>query len=166
MIKLHCDIIEDFSETFIKKLVSLCKDNDILILEDRKFADIGNTFKHQFTGGIFKIRDWCDITNCHPIVGDGIIKEFSRYKRLNQGMLLIAEMSNKGNLIDHSYTMKSKSMAEHNRDNILGFISQHKIADGFLHLCLFLQSFASIPKFHHLRNHRPNIFHVYIQDSF
>ena len=135
MVKLHVDIIKDFNQEFISRLEKICNDNNIFIFEDRKFADIGNTFKHQFTGGMFKIRDWCDITNCHPIVGNGIIKEFSKCKRLNQGMLLIAEMSNKGNLIDDSYTLKCKEMAENNRENILVFISQHKIADGFLHLC-------------------------------
>ena len=135
MVKLHVDIIEDFNQLVINKLVELCKNNNIFIFEDRKFADIGNTFKKQFTGGIFKIRDWCDITNCHTIAGDAIIKEFSKCKKPNQGLLLIAEMSNKGNLIEDSYKLKTKIMAENNRNDILGFISQNKISNNFLHFC-------------------------------
>ena len=68
MVKLHCDIIEDFNSQFVDDLVKLCRTNNILIIEDRKFGDIGNTFKHQFTGGIYKIREWADFITFHGIV--------------------------------------------------------------------------------------------------
>ena len=81
MIKLHCDIIEDFSISFIEKLTKICQSNNILIFEDRKFSDIGSTFVKQFTGGHYKISSWCNITNFHSIVGDGLIKEFSKHQK-------------------------------------------------------------------------------------
>ena len=56
MVKLHCDIIEDFNDNFIKDLVLICEKYKIFIFEDRKFADIGSTFRKQFTGGIYKIQ--------------------------------------------------------------------------------------------------------------
>lgn len=134
MIKTHCDTIQNFSEEFVEKMVKICHENDIFIFEDRKFADIGNTFKHQFTGGIFRIKDWCNITNFHSLVGEGIINQFKECKEPEQGGLLVAEMSNDGNILDANYTLRTIEMANRNKDSIIGFISQRKICDGFLHL--------------------------------
>ena len=71
--KIHCDIIDDFTKEFVDRISELCKTNNIFIFEDRKFSDIGSTFHKQFTGGIFRIRDWADITTFHGVVGEGII---------------------------------------------------------------------------------------------
>lgn len=132
MIKTHCDIIEDFNADFVKDMVKICKENGILIFEDRKFADIGNTFRKQFTSGIFKIREWCDITDFHGLVGEGIIKEFQECSKKEQGGLLVAEMSNEGNIIDANYKLRIIDMALKNPESIIGFVSQSKICDGFL----------------------------------
>ena len=135
MIKLHCDIIENFNDIFVKQLVEICEENRILIFEDRKFSDIGATFEKQFTGGIYKIKSWCNITNFHSLVGEGILEQFSKIRSKNQGGLMIAQMSNEGNLLDDVYMGKTVKMAEKYRNDIIGFICQKKIAScAFLHM--------------------------------
>ena len=42
-------------------------------------------------------------------------------------------MSNKGNIIDYNYKSRTIEMAKRNRDCVIGFISQEKICDEFLH---------------------------------
>lgn len=135
MIKLHCDIIENFNDSFVKQLVEICERNNIFIFEDRKFSDIGSTFEKQFTGGLYKIKSWCNITNFHTLVGEGILEQFGKLRNKEQGGLLIAQMSNNGNLLDDEYMKKTVKMAEKYRDDILGFICQRRIGGcSFLHL--------------------------------
>ena len=124
IVKIHCDIIKDFSKKFIDTLLDICDKNEILIFEDRKFGDIGNTFKNQFLGGIYKIQSWCDITNFHSLVGNGTLDEFKNCKQKLQGGLLVAQMSNKGNFLDEDYTKKTIDLASSYRNEIFGFICQ------------------------------------------
>lgn len=134
MIKLHCDIIDDFDMDFIENINRICKENKILIFEDRKFADIGYIFKKQFQGGNHKISSWVNLITVHSLVGDGTIKEFGKIKKENQGILLIANMSNKNNNFDEKYKKSTIKLANKNKENVIGFICQNKVCDDtFLH---------------------------------
>ena len=82
--KLHIDLIDDFSEEFIKKLITLKKQYNFVVFEDRKFSDIGNIFKYQFTGGIYKIKNWADIITVHLISGSNMLEVFKNSRNNNQ----------------------------------------------------------------------------------
>ena len=125
MIKIHCDIIRDFNFDFIHQLVSICERKNIFILEDRKFADIGHIFKQQFYQGFYRIQSWCHIITMHSLLGSGPIHQFRDCKRENQAILLIAQLSNQGNLIDSNYVNQSIKLAQENPEEVLGFICQN-----------------------------------------
>lgn len=74
LLKTHVDFIEDFSEDFGKKLQALARKHNFLVMEDRKFADIGNTVESQYTKGVYKISSWADLVTVHSLPGDGILK--------------------------------------------------------------------------------------------
>ena len=133
ILKTHIDILEDFTSGLIDRLIALKEKHDFLLFEDRKFADIGSTVQKQYGKGIYKIASWADIVNLHPVPGPGVIEGLIAVNPQVK-CLIVAEMSSKGNLIDSEYTLKSVRMAEAYKNNVLGFISQKPLAQGFLTL--------------------------------
>jgi len=122
MLKTHIDLITDFDLDLVQQLKKISQKYNFLILEDRKFADIGSTVKAQFHSGIYKIAEWADLVTMHAICGEASIKAL----QLNaaQGVLLISQLSCQNNLIDDHYTNKVMHMAIDNSDLITGFIAQ------------------------------------------
>lgn len=130
VLKLHIDIITNLPIDFIEQLNNLKKKYDFLLFEDRKFADIGNTVKMQYSQGIYKIADWADITNCHVVPGPGIIEGLREVGLAKgRGLLLLAEMSSAENLAIGDYTQKAIDWAKKYDDFVIGFIGMKKLID-------------------------------------
>jgi uridine monophosphate synthetase len=126
-LKTHIDIITDFDyEKTIVPLLDLAKKHQFLLMEDRKFADIGNTQELQYSYGIYKTSSWADLVTSHVIGGYSSMDYF-----LNSGVVAILSMSSKGTLTDEHYRNEAEKIAvEH--PNIIGGVSQISISENLL----------------------------------
>lgn len=137
VLKTHIDIIDDYNPDIPTKLLKAAEKHNFLLFEDRKFADIGNTVLNQYQGGIYRISEWSHITNAHPLPGPGIIEGLQKIGQpKGNGLLLLAQLSSKGNLIDENYSKKTVELALKYPEFVIGFICQEKLTDNptLLHL--------------------------------
>jgi len=137
IVKTHVDILEDFTLEFAKSLQNLAEKHNFIIFEDRKFADIGNTVKNQYSKGVYHIAEWADLVNAHVVPGDGVIKGLKEIGTpLGRACLLIGEMSSAGNLATGEYTKAAVEMAKKHKEFVVGFISLSCLVDDpqFIHM--------------------------------
>ncbi len=125
VLKTHIDILDDFSPDFIDKLNLRKKKHSFLIFEDRKFADIGNTVKHQYRNGIYKIEEWADFVTIHGVAGPGTLTGIMEGTK-NRGAFLLARMSSCNNLITEEYTNRIIAMGEAEPSWVCGYIGHGK----------------------------------------
>ena len=122
--KMHIDIVEDYSEGFISELKAIADRHDFLIIEDRKFADIGNTQLLQLSKGIFNISSWADMVTIHLISGEAALKAIQQWDSPSKPALIpIVEMSSEGALTDKAYAEKCQSFM-YNYAEVIGAVCQ------------------------------------------
>ena len=112
--KIHYDIIncDHYEGNFISDLIECSIKYNFLIMEDRKFVDISYIIDKQYA----KFCNWADLVTVHGSVTDMAIRNMS-------GVLLVANMSNN----NYNLTEQSLATAKSNPNNMIGFITQHRI---------------------------------------
>ncbi|KAK0168417.1 hypothetical protein PV327_002220 [Microctonus hyperodae] len=129
ILKIHVDIIENFNEEFIKQLKDLSLKHKFFIMEDRKFADIGNTVSLQYSKGIYKIAEWADLITVHSVSGPGIFDGLRKaLKNIpeDRGIFVVSEMSSEGTLTTGNYITDSLKMSA-TCDLVAGHVCQSNI---------------------------------------
>lgn len=126
-LKTHIDILLDFNfDETIVPLKELAVKYNFLLMEDRKFADIGNTQELQFSYGTYKISQWADLVTAQVIAGYESLDCFR-----NVGVVAILGMSSRGTLTDENYREEATKIAL-SHPNVFGGVSQHKIPNELL----------------------------------
>ncbi len=130
VLKTHLDILNDLDASIFDKLTTLSERYGFLILEDRKFADIGSTVQSQYRDGYLKIASWSDLVTVHGLAGKGCVQALKEVGLpLQRGALLLAEMSSSGNLLNEDYTASILKMGLEDRDFVIGFIAQKRLLE-------------------------------------
>ena len=122
-LKTHVDLVEDWTADAWQQFCDAAHAADLLIFEDRKFADIGAISRQQMAGK-YNIRSWSDLVTAHLISGpdivDGLQSAWSDVGRTG-GVLLLAQMSSRDNLLTPTYTGQVVDLGR-GHDGVLGFI--------------------------------------------
>ena len=122
-LKTHVDMIEGFTLDEWQGVVNAAHSNELLLFEDRKFSDIGRISQTQM-GGLYDIRTWADIVTSHSVSGpdvvDGIAAAWDDIQRIG-GILLLAQMSSRGNLLSGEYTKRTVEIGSAS-PHVIGFI--------------------------------------------
>lgn len=122
-LKTHVDVVEDWTKEGWMEVRAAADEADLLLFEDRKFADIGGITQKQMHG-LYGIASWADLVTAHLISGpdivDGCMAAWSDVNR-DGGVLLLAQMSSRGNLLAGTY---SDAVVAHGKghDGVMGFI--------------------------------------------
>jgi uridine monophosphate synthetase len=129
-LKTHVDMVKDFNKKDWDELTKLADSLDLLLFEDRKFADIGKISQNQMAG-IYDIRSWADIVTAHRISGpdivDGIAAGWADVERIG-GILLLAQMSSQGNLLNLNYTKETIETGK-GSPHVIGYIGNGSSAE-------------------------------------
>ncbi|WP_185863359.1 orotate phosphoribosyltransferase [Blattabacterium cuenoti] len=128
-LKLHVDIINDFSFSFINCLKNISIEKNFLLFEDRKLCDVGTTNLLQLHYGIHKISSWADIVTAHVLAGGMSIRNLNI--PYNMGLITISEMSSYGRLSDDNYIRKALNISLKN-PKVIGTVAQRKVDDRLL----------------------------------
>jgi len=122
-LKTHVDLVNDWTPEAWHVFCQRAHEADLMMFEDRKFADIGKISQKQMAG-VYDIRHWADLVTAHLISGpdivDGLQAGWADAGR-EGGVLLLAQMSSRGNLLDGPYTDKVVSNGRAH-DGVFGFI--------------------------------------------
>lgn len=115
-VKVHLDIFSDEHREDIRDFLTKTKlERNFVVIEDRKFADICATSIKQMNA--LKTHHYADILICHGITG------FEFVNHSNLPIIIVAQLSNYGNLITPHYTRECIKAAFKNK-KIIGFVSQ------------------------------------------
>ena len=129
-LKTHADMVDDFSRENWQRLVESAQQHDLLLFEDRKFADIGKVSQQQMAGA-HDIRSWADIVTAHRVSGpdviDGIAAAWADVERVG-GVLLLAQMSSRGNMLGSEYTTQTLATGR-GSPHVIGYIGNGSSAD-------------------------------------
>lgn len=131
MLKLHTDTWNYFNDTVIEHLIRLKNKHNFLILEDRKFADIGKTMQDQVQSQIYKMPLWADVFTCHTISGLASVQALAKSIGTEKALILIGNMSCEGTLTDQNYLNQSIEIGK-KTSQVIGLVSQLNIQQNHL----------------------------------
>ena len=122
--KLHLDTLVGTSVEWFSQLRELKEKYKFLVIEDRKYADIGNTVYQQMLNGL--PRGLIDLVTVHAIAGESTLQGVRKFNQITGesiGVIMVTEMSSNGVRLNE-YTNYAIKLGMENSDLVVGFVGQ------------------------------------------
>lgn len=135
MAKIHFDIFLDVNRNSVIEIYRLAHDMNFMIMDDRKYADIGSIVERQLQISRFHYGKM-DYITVQSVFGPGTLSGLKiECQTGGIGCFLVAETSSKNSLITTEYSRRTIGLANEFQNIVSGFICQKTTGDeGFLHL--------------------------------
>ncbi len=126
-LKTHVDILGEFDAHWWASMCDICRQHGIVLFEDRKFADVGNTVRLQYERGVYRIADWANLVTVHAVAGEGTMKGLATVAEeksddMPRGAVMLCQMTGKGTLATGAYTGQAIGIASQFPSFCAGFI--------------------------------------------
>ena len=132
ILKTHMDTFADFNEDKLVRFIALKKKYDLLVWEDRKFADIGMVMDRQINNSVLKYDKWVDVFSLHAITGrESLETVFNRNPDFK--WIIVGQLSSQDNLIDENYTRSAKVIYQ-SYENVIGMVCQEYLGPEVIHI--------------------------------
>ncbi len=129
-LKTHTDIYPSLGLMQIKALKRVAAKHNFLLMEDRKFCDIGYTVQKQFRSAMCSISDWADMITAHVIAGGSTIAALEQViDEARTGIVVVAEMSTSDTLTSQSYVENAADIVKHYNNSVIGAVAQSRILE-------------------------------------
>jgi orotidine-5'-phosphate decarboxylase len=109
--------------------------HDLLVFEDPKFVDIGNTVQKQYQGGALRISEWAHIVNASVLAGEGILQAMAKVTvcenfvhKGDRVLIIPVGMTNGGTLATGKYNSTAVELARKYKDFVIGCVAMYGIS--------------------------------------
>jgi uridine monophosphate synthetase len=127
LLKTHADIMTDFTMETASNLKMLAQQHNFIVMEDRKFGDIGNTVKLQYSSPVLSLPSgWAELVTCHALPGPGVVEGLKEVAVEGSGCVMVVEMSSQGSLTTPDYVTGAVAMAIAHPEFVVGVVSRHR----------------------------------------
>ena len=129
MVKVHCDLFADWSQSCVTELFDMAQEYEFLIMQDSKFSDVPKIVYKQLTNPPFQIARWADYVTIQPLnyldVYEYLEGQVGNCTDFTIALVCVAEMNTQNSFSkNQEYLAMVHDFVIHNRKQIPAIVSQ------------------------------------------
>jgi len=134
MVKVHCDLFADWSQSCVTELFDMAQEYEFLIMQDSKFSDVPKIVYKQLTEPPFRISKWADYVTIQPLNYLDVCEYLqSTGNPTVVSLVCVAEMNTQNSFSKKpEYLAIVRDLVCQNRRRIPAIVSQSMFADSDL----------------------------------
>lgn len=134
MVKVHCDLFADWSDSCATELFDMAQEYEFLIMQDSKLSDVPKIVYKQLTEPPFRIAKWADYVTIQPLnyldVCEYLEGQVGNCTDFPIALVCVAEMNTQNSFSKNpEYLAIVRDLVCKNREQIPAIVSQAAFAE-------------------------------------